>query len=404
MELTKNQKIAVQKALKWYYLDSYNKNYFILCGLAGTGKSTVVKYIIEALALPPHYKVLFATPTGKAALRLRMNGLDANTIHKTFYNVYKSSTTGMVRFSKKKRLESNIKLIIIDEFSMINDAMIGDILSFRVPTIFLGDNHQLPPVFGKNSLISNEKNINVLLTEIMRQSDESGILDLAQYAIDNKPIPLGSYKKSNVLRYKDIIDEIHTYDVVLCWKNSTRIELNTMIRERLGYNDSIYPKQGEKVLTLRNNYEHIIESNDLEILIINGMISIMDLDAIEEKDFLICNFTPDFIYHGSNDTGFEEIKCYKNYFQYYNNSFTFLPTFKKKWQMINENGEKTQIEEQNDFIHMDFGYALTFFKAQGSEWDNVLILDEFQGSEDKYFKMIYTAITRARKKVDIVII
>ena len=50
---------------------------------------------------------------------------------------------------------------------------------------------------------------------------------------------------------------------------------------------------------------------------------------------------------------------------------------------------------------MDFGYVLTFFKAQGSEWDNVLILDEFQGSEDKYFKMIYTAITRAKKRVDI---
>lgn len=400
MDLTKNQKIAVQKALQWYYLDSYFKNYFILCGLAGTGKSTVVRYIIEALALPPHYKVLFATPTGKAALRLRMTGLDANTIHKTFYNVYKSST-GEVRFSKKKRLENNVKLLVIDEFSMINDAMISDILSFRVPTIFLGDNHQIPPVFGNNSLISNEKNINVLLTEIMRQSDESGILDLAQYAIDKKNIPLGSYKKSNVLNYRDIVNEIHTYDVVLCWKNATRMELNTMIRERLGYNDSIYPKQGEKILTLRNNYCHTIESDDLQILIINGMVSIMDSDAIEEKDHLICNFTPDFVHYGLNDVGFEDIKCYKNYFQFYNNPFTFLPTFKKKWQMVDENGERRQMEDQNELIHMDFGYALTFFKAQGSEWDNVLILDEFQGSEDKYFKMIYTAITRARKKVDI---
>ena len=400
MELTKNQKIAVQKALQWYYLDSYFKNYFILCGLAGTGKSTVVRYIIEALALPPHYKVLFATPTGKAALRLRMNGLDANTIHKTFYNVYKSKN-GEVRFSKKRKLETNIKLIVIDEFSMINDAMISDILSFRVPTIFLGDNHQIPPVFGRNSLIANEKNINVLLTEIMRQSDESGILDLAQYAIDKKTIPCGEYKKSRVLRYKDVVTELHTYDVVLCWKNATRIEMNTTIRERLGYADSIYPKQGEKVLTLRNNYAPTISSDDLQIFIINGMISIMDDDAREEKDCIVCNFTPDFVHYGLNDVGFENIKCYKNYFQFYNNPFTFLPTFKKKYQVVDEKGDKVEIAEQSELIHMDFGYVLTFFKAQGSEWDNVLILDEFQGSEDKYFKMIYTAITRAKKRVDI---
>ena len=83
--LNKTQKEAVAKALSWYYFNSYNKPYFVMVGPAGSGKSFLVKYIVNELGLPPHYKVLYCAYTGKAALRLRIAGNNANTIHKTFY-------------------------------------------------------------------------------------------------------------------------------------------------------------------------------------------------------------------------------------------------------------------------------------------------------------------------------
>ena len=72
----------------------------------------------------PFNDVIFATLTAKAALVLRLKGNPANTIHRTFYSVYK--TKNSFNFSLKKRIASNIKLIVIDESSMINDAMLND--------------------------------------------------------------------------------------------------------------------------------------------------------------------------------------------------------------------------------------------------------------------------------------
>ena len=396
--LNKTQKEAVAKALSWYYFNSYNKPYFVMVGPAGSGKSFLVKYIVNELGLPPHYKVLYCAYTGKAALRLRIAGNNANTIHKTFYNIYKTAS-GTIRFSRKKRLDSNIKLIIIDEFSMINQQMINDILAFRVPTILIGDGNQIPPIFGKNKLIDDPREIDVKLTEVMRQNDTSGILDLAQIALDRKEFRLGTYKKCNVVSYYDIENIMHKYDVVLCWKNETRLELNEFIRKKLGFS-GLYPKKGEKVLTLKNDYNHLLESDDLEITILNGMISYMQNDTIEDKDYIYCDFIPDFIAN-KNEEGFNNIKCHKSYFQRYTNPYIITPSHERNWKKKTQDMNES---EEDSTVHLDFGYALSYWKAQGSEWQKVLVLDEYRGSEDHYFKLMYSSITRARESVDIALI
>lgn len=117
--------------------------------------------------------VVFATLTSKASLVLRLKGNPSNTIHKTFYSVYKSGKT--FRFNLKRRINDNIRLIVIDEVSMVNINMLNDILSFGVPVIALGDCGQLSPIFGGN--IFDIRKPDVFLTMVMRQSDESGILE-----------------------------------------------------------------------------------------------------------------------------------------------------------------------------------------------------------------------------------
>lgn len=385
---------AIQKAIKWFFTDSYKNNLFVIGGLAGCGKSTVVKVIIRMLGLS-NDDVIFATLTSKASLVLRLKGNPSNTIHKTFYSVYKKGKT--FRFSLKKQISNNIRLIVIDEVSMVNLNMINDILSFNIPVIALGDFGQLSPIFGGN--IFDIRKPDVFLTMVMRQSDESGILDLATKARAGEPIPLGQYKASNVTTLEKVWDNISNYDLVLCYSNKTRRLYNSIIRKQKGYTN-IYPQKGEKVLCLVNNYNYEIEYDDIPIYLNNGLMGYVqnDCNIINETGELeTCELTfiPEFI-NDTDESHKFKIKCFKEVFDQYNIDISKEPFIE---QMMNE-------EVDDDFLGeigmIDFGYCLTVHKSQGSEANNVLVLNDFKGSSDNYNKWLYTAITRAKKSVTIV--
>lgn len=111
--LTSDQKKIVRKLINWYYIDSYYKPYFSIAGVAGSGKSFLIKHAMRILGLNPS-QLVFVCYTAKAALRLRMLGNNANTIHSVFYQVFKDER-GNVRFARKHKLEDNIEMIVIDE-------------------------------------------------------------------------------------------------------------------------------------------------------------------------------------------------------------------------------------------------------------------------------------------------
>ena len=275
--ITSGQKNALAKSIEWYFSTDFDKkSIFIIAGYAGCGKTTIVKLMTELLGLSKN-QVIYTAYTGKAVNVLRSKGNYANTIHKTFYNIYKSSN-GKYTFKLKKELQRSVELIVIDEFSMLNDKFINDILSFNLPVVALGDPGQLTPIFGHNSYISNSDNIDVFLTEVMRQDSSSGILDLATMARNNEYIPYGNYKKSKVIRI-DEVDKLENYDMVLCYTNSTRRHLNSIIRKKLNYN-SLLPLKNEKIICLKNNYYHSIEYKDLIIMPVNGLTCISLTDGI----------------------------------------------------------------------------------------------------------------------------
>lgn len=383
--LTDEQRNAIVKACAWYYDTSYNKkNYFVISGYAGTGKSTIVRTLIEVLGLA-NYNVLFAAFTGKASLILRIKGNMANTIHKSFYNIYYGDN-GMYYFSVKRSLPSTIKLIVIDECSMINDKMIKDILSFNLPTIFLGDIGQLPPVIGQNSLLKDVNNIDAQLTKILRQDDTSGILGLATQSRNGEKLKEGTYKNCRVLHLKDI-DDITKYDIILCWRNSTRKLFNQAVRKELGLKD-IYPIKGEKVIGLKNNYFHQIEYQGIPIFPVNGLPStvISDYKLTKDKKNILLDYRPDFIKDPKGP--FFRTICHPEYFNNYGYDIEKDPFIK---------------DDEDDLVHLDFGYALSVHRSQGSEYKRGLLLDEFQGNEDIHNKFLYTGITRFMQGVDIVL-
>jgi len=369
-ELNKGQKRAIEKAIDWYFGESYERNLFVIGGYAGSGKSSLVKRLIQILGLAK-YNVIYAAFTGKAASNLRIKGNLAHTIHKTFYHVYKRQN-GTVGFKLRKSIP-NVKLIIIDEVSMINDEMIADIVSFGIPVIALGDLGQLPPIFGKNRCMT-EEGMDVFLTEIMRQTDESGILTLATIAREGKELKEGTYGNSRVFYDEKEIKRYSDYDMVLCWKNSSRKYLNDIIRKELCM-DTIYPVRGERVMCFNNSYAHEIDYYDINVF--NS--EIVDDEIINAK------FRPDFI---DNDDYFFDVRCNKNIFDSYHTITSYTDSIVKDEEII---------------VDLDFGYASTVHKSQGSEWGKVLLIDEYNGPRADYCKWLYTGITRGKNSIDILI-
>lgn len=395
--LTKTQSEIVKRVIHWYYVESYDKPYYSIGGVAGSGKSFLVKYLIKLLRLQD-YEVLFVAFTGKAALRLRLSGNNANTIHSTFYRPYELPN-GEIKFARKSKLESNIKLIVADEAGMIGELMMMDILSFGIPVIILGDPMQLDPILARPNPFMKEDKLDSFLNKPMRFANHSGILDLSILARENKPIPYGKYKESQVVHFNSIKNKMYEYDIVICYRNATRKILNTEIRRQLGYEKSLYPLKGEKIICLKNNYRFSIFYNGIEIYLINGLIGIMIEDSfIDEKTGLLhCKFVPDFI-EDYSESGYFDILCYPEYFScHYDPNIEMTPMFLPASLRTKE---KEQEMETTAFL--TFAYCISLHKFQGSDADNVMcIIDDHPTTHPQYPKFVYTGITRAKKSITV---
>jgi exodeoxyribonuclease-5 len=388
--LNTEQLESIRKMITWYYKDSYKKHWFVQVGGAGTGKSTIVSIAIKMLGIPMN-NVIFCTLTGKASLVLRIKGNPSNTIHKTFYSVYK--TRNSFGFHLKKHIDPTIKLIVVDEAAMVSQPMVEDILSFGTPTLFLGDSNQLPPIFGANKIMLPE-NADGRLTKPMRQSDSSGILDLAVKAINGEEIPFGQYKASKVVRLQDVIDDMYKYDMILTYSNATRRLVNRVVRNQLGFT-SIYPQKGDKLLCLMNNYRYCIDYDDIPIYLINGLVGYAETDwnEIDYNGMSVGNFKfrPEFIENDCFD-----VKCFMEIFEQYTKDIKKDPFISELYD------ENIDDESLGDIGMIDYGYGLTVHKSQGSEAKNVLVLaSDFKGPPDVYNKWLYTAVTRAKESVTI---
>lgn len=417
--LNKGQENTVKKMVIWYTLQE-NKKYFSIAGSAGTGKSTMLSFAIRTLGLDIYKDVCYGTPTGKAALVLNRKGIPASTIHKLIYRAeeYKEPVLDenknpkkdkdgntifvtKIRFIKRLFLEGDYKLIVIDEGSMVTQKIWEDLLSFGIRIVILSDQKQLPPVGSK--VIDPVLNPDAILTEIMRQGEDSDILVAAQRASEGLLFknelskfnyqPIISYKNKEVhFITHDLVNErmLLQADMILCSKNVTREKINNYMRRLKGFNDPL-PQKGDKLICRRNNWAEMLPTNN-DIALINGLTGFVtdhiDKETIEKGVFKM-NFRPDFI---DNDE-FRDIEV--NYHLFSNTS----PKNPKKKLTSEERQHLMNFGPGNKF---EYGYAITTHLSQGSEADNVILVVEWMGDFDTMCKSIYTAITRAKKRLFIV--
>ena len=420
MELSPTQSVAREKVWEWLNDDTFEvQPIFRIFGYAGTGKTSIIRSLTHREYLDDGpLGIAYAAYTGKAAMVMRNKGIPATTIHSLIYKPVAPSKKycdellkeAQAATSKKEKSRlynelasarkvtfelrslaqcdlSQIGLLVLDECSMVNDQMKKDLLSFKVPLLVLGDPEQLPPIEGTGALTRAKPDI--LLTEIHRQAKGNPIIDFATRSRKGIPIPRttedtaeleGEYAlhipKTKLTQGTSLL-----MDQILTGKNVTRRMINIEMRQMIGCSRA-YPETGEKLICLANDRIRLNDGSYYQVF--NGMMGTVVSDEYEEFDTAIA-----FDIRFEDQSPHEEpihVRALKSYFDAYHTPDAMRDI--RWWDRKN-----TQ--------EFDFGYAITVHKAQGSQWDSVLLYDDgflsWKPNERK--RWLYTAITRAERSI-----
>jgi exodeoxyribonuclease V len=362
MSWSPQQDAALKAVAEW--LRRGDRPVFRLFGYAGTGKTTLAKQIAEDV----DGEVAFGAYTGKAALVLRSKGCpDASTIHSMIYRSRESDEGGPQFVLNRQSPAAKASLIIIDECSMVDEELGRDLLSFGQPVLVLGDPAQLPPVKGGGFFTEGEPD--VMLTEVHRQAQDNPIVHLSMKVREGGRLDLGTYGESRVIRRRDIdAGMVMGADQVLVGLNKTRRLYNTRIRELSGYRDPM-PAAGEKLVCLRND--------KTKGLLNGGTFMIHALRGFR-NDFL----RMDVIADDEARRRPVEVSVLKAFFEGGEDEIPFILR-----------------RESDEFT---YGYALTVHKAQGSQWDELVLFDESYAFREHRSRWLYTALTRAAVRATVV--
>ena len=374
MQFSPQQDDALKAVARW--LKDGGQPIFRLFGYAGTGKTTLARHFAEGL----DGQVQFAAFTGKAAQVLRSKGAtNARTIHSLIYrprgeeavedeSTGKTSITPTFTINRQSPV-AKAKLIVVDECSMVDEALGRDLLSFGTPILVLGDPAQLPPISGGGFFTEQEPDH--LLTEIHRQARDNPILRLALDVREGREFMQGDYGTAQVIgRDKVNAELVLAADQVLVGTNRTRRRYNQRLRELKGF-DAAFPQAGDKLVCLRN---------DPSKGLLNGSLwKVMTASRETVKPGINLLVSPE---EDDPDRGVSKIKLLKAAFD--------NPDEEVPWQTK---------KRYDDF---DYGYALTVHKAQGSQWNNVVLFDESFAFRDTRQRWLYTAITRAAERLTVV--
>ena len=391
MILNYGQEQALKIAIKRY---KDKELYTCISGPAGSGKSTLIKFIIAALNLNEE-EVAYATFTGKEAQVLKNKGCkNAITLHKLLYKAFPNKD-GTFSFVPKETLDEDYKLVVIDEISMVSKTLWDLLLTYRIHILCLGDEAQLPPI------ISDEDN-HILdkphyhLTEILRQAQESEIIRLATHIREGKSI--NSFQASNqqvmILNRGQLTEGHYLWaDQILCAKNDTRNSLNLQMRNILKYPEE--PTINDKIISLRNHWDEV---SNLENPLTNGCIGV--LSEYEKKQIWL----PQYIYKETKtilvaNFNIDDLESFNSITIDYNQLLTGNKTITSRQEYL-MNKNKQCPNAPYDFA---YAYAITVWKAQGSEFGKVLLFEEnFPFDRLEHQKYLYTGVTRASDKLVLV--
>lgn len=374
---------------------------YVLCGPAGTGKTTIMAELARRLA--PR-EVAFVAPTGKASLVLSSrlqrepgeNLGSATTIHRALYGASDEVEGKGLIFGDPHAPCPEGAVLVVDEASMVGRALHQDLVAYMPPDstlIYVGDREQLPPVDGVWGPNFNAPT--ALLTEIHRQALDSPILRIATDIRQGGRLPVAS--EPGYTRRTGSLDDVVRWMVerrdrdatVLCATNDTRKELNARIRAAIGHPaDQVVA--GDRMICLANHHDAGVMNGEIYTVKAVGR-PIRIFEPTLQAQRIVSDEVPDHVLLTS-----------------------LIGAEQNVWFKAQKPYRKT-----STVLHADHGWALTVHKSQGSEWREVAIVlddalmrwwsrdkmeaerDRAEGREPKNTirRMLYTAVTRARDEL-----
>jgi ATP-dependent exoDNAse (exonuclease V) alpha subunit len=399
---------------------------FVLRGSAGTGKTTMMKTVVEYLKATELPFELLA-PTAKAAkvLSSRTDEI-ASTVHHVIYNA-ETAPDGTVFLSRKVN-ESDLRTIyIVDEASMLGvqhtisenfvspDAILNDLVRFvkaghpENQLVFVGDTYQLSPVGEQRSVALSARDLfetfalstqQATLKTVVRQATESPVLRLANeikqakdsnrslYAV--KPNKLAS-NSAALTFYLHHFNRHDLNSIILIGKSNKDVnDWNNTIREALSLGDRTLAATDVVML----NASHYDNAG----ILIKGEMGVVKRinTAIEERAGL--RFADAEIAFESRtiqakiilnslltEKGMVEGELLRN-----------LKADRMKHNRTYRASEKAHDDPYMSALQLRYGYAITCHKAQGSEWKKVLFTPRLHPNDHHW---LYTTVTRASEQV-----
>ena len=359
-----------------------------LGGYAGCGKSFLIAQIArEMRARNKKARFAFAAYTGKASLVLRDKLTAAGaltsddycgTLHGLFYKAVTDRGV-VVGWKKVNKEEVRYDAMFLDEASMATEEIVRDAQTYGFQILAVGDHGQLPPVTGSFNLMEKP---DLRLETVHRQAEGSPIIKVSMLARLEGRIPVGVYGPG-VFKTTDatILERLRNPKdgLILCGTNRTRGRINAMMRRRCGHLGAA-PEVGELVVNLKNFHADGVY---------NGMVGLVTKIA---------------------ETCPGQLKGHseKNCRHHYDLSVNFAASA-VSWRgaaLRAQFGAAKTLQELPGLSpsalggRFDWGYCLTTHKAQGSEAESVVVVEETGWmDEDMKRRWLYTSATRARKNL-----
>lgn len=414
------------------FIESDN-DVFVLKGSAGTGKTSIVKAVTSYLN-KVGINLRIAAPTGRAALIIgNKTGQRSKTMHSQIYTPEKIKNGGGVRLVRKTNQERATTVFIIDESSMVSNILsksenffvskplLEDYIDYvkqgniQNKVIFIGDKFQLPPVNESFSPALNLKFLNQQfgllgeefeLTQVMRQDENSEILEIAtsirnllERGISNSHISIARerYPSFAIKRY---LAEFDSNDInkitAICYSNRDVNYWNNWIRQQLGLSSKILTN--DDIVVTQNTWLN----NSGDWVYKGEYGKVVEIDSSIEK-YANLSFVNAKIEYSSLGNS-KKIILTKILLDSLNTRYGILEEESEKQlyaEVMKHNPQfRTSQSNADDkylgAIRLKHGYATTCHKAQGGEWDNVLIHPYSIGRD---LNWTYTAVTRAKKEV-----
>lgn len=447
---TLKQEVALEK-LALFITGESQKSLFLLKGYAGTGKTTIIGALVKNL---PRIKkaVVLAAPTGRAAKVItNYSGLLAHTIHRKIYYP-KKNRGGNIQFVLQKNKHKDT-VFIVDEASMIPDlpnnsksfnldnggSLLEDLMEYvyagkNCSLILIGDTAQLPPVGSELSpALEQEKlelkfNVRVNgieLDEVVRQQEESDILHNA--TLIRKELNAGFYDtfkfevspNSDVVRLQDgyeIMDAIneaygnggHEETAFITRSNKRANLYNQQIRNRILFRESEL-EPGDFLMVVKNNYFWLKPSSEAGFVANGDIVEILEILSFKDLyGFRFAEVKLRMVDYPKMPA-FETVVML-DVLQVDGPSLTYEDFDRLYREMMKDYEDETsnykkflKVKNNRYFnaLQVKFGYAITCHKSQGGQWDTVFVEQPYlpNGMDRDYLRWLYTACTRAKKKL-----